>query len=208
MSKAGLAVVMSLLFEFLVAILPINERLKIPLCIVLAVFLVVAGVAWLTIRAGIGEPEKHLTPKLDLRFSVLGIDYDDAKTELAMHIMFRNSGTVQRTMLSVTFGYRDPDRSFKNSWEFIKPIPGWLGELQPIRINPESEHVETYRVIIPHHFREKVGGVIGLLLNATDPSGAVKSEEVEVIEISKSVPEGSNGIAYTGKRVEGVSFDT
>lgn len=83
--------------------------------------------------------------KLDLRVSVLGVDYDPSKSELAVHLQFLNGGTAQRTILSVTFGYRDPDRVWKRSWEFLAPIPGVLGDVKPIRLAADSEYVETFR---------------------------------------------------------------
>lgn len=45
-------------------------------------------------------------------------------------------------------------------------------------------------------------------INSTERSGAVKQKEAEAIEISKSIAAGSNGIAYTGKHVKDLCFDT
>jgi hypothetical protein len=146
---------------------------------------------------------------LDLRFSVLDISYDDATTELGLPVQFCNSGTTSRTILSVAFGYRDPDRLWNNSWEFIRPIRGGrLGNVEPIRIEADSEHVVTFRAVIPFRMRQKRGGIIGILLNATSPDGTVKDKHAEVLEISNPAPEGSNGISFTGKRAQNISFDT
>jgi hypothetical protein len=153
------------------------------------------------------EKKDKSTQRLDLKAFVLPTEYDEAKTELAVHLMFRNDGAVQRTIVSVTFGYRDPDRLWKNSWEFPTPIPGYLGKVQPIPIEPDHEKVETFRIALAHRYRSKVGGIIGLLVKATDPSGKIKEIEREVIEITGAVPEGSNRIAYIVKHQDPLCFD-
>src|SRR6266542_1599855 len=144
--------------------------------------------------------------KLDLKMYVLGRDYNEITAELATHLQFLNDGATPRTILSVTFGYRDPDRVWKNSWEFITPIAGSLGNVRPLRIEPKSEHVETFSVVIPHRFLEKAGGVIGLLISVTKPGGAV-DRQLELIEINHPATEGSNRISFQGRRIEGVCFD-
>ena len=126
-----------------------------------------------------------------------------------MHLQLLNGGTAQRTILSVTFGYRDPDRAWKRSWEFLAPIPGPLGDVKPIRLAADSEHVETFRADVALRFRQKVGGIIGSLINATDPNGPVKYKEVELIEITQPADEETGfGMGFRGKPVESILFDT
>ncbi len=173
-----------------------------------------ATTMWLSRKAAAsGHPSSTSTEttakNLDLRVSALGIEYDQEKKELVAHFMFRNNGSMQRTVLNLTFIYWDPNRESKNSYQILStresesPYPG---DVKPTTMNAQTEQMLTCRRIIGLPAYAKVGGMIGIRINTTDPNGVVKTKELELMEIQKMALVG-DGISYTGKRVENVSLD-
>jgi hypothetical protein len=158
------------------------------------------------------RPQTHsegARKELDLKVSALGIEYDQEKSELVAHLMFRNEGTIQRTVLSLTFIYWEPDRAPQKDYQLLstresESMPP--GDVKPITINPQTEYILTYRRIIGLPYFAKVRGKIGIRINTTDPNGAVKAKELELMEIQKIALIGG-GVTYSAKRIENVSLD-
>lgn len=146
--------------------------------------------------------------ELDLRVSALGVEYDQERKELVAHFMFRNEGTMQRTVLNLTFIYWNPNRTVEKSYQILstRESESALGDVKPTAINAQTEQILTCRRIISLPYFAKVGGKIGVRINTTDPNGAVKTKEIELLEIQK-IPVIGDAVSYTGKRIENVPLD-
>jgi hypothetical protein len=121
------------------------------------------------------------------RLSVLSIDYDDQEEEVTANLMFHNDGSVQCTIISVSFLYRA--NSFQAGWDFIRTGPrdaAFYGHINPIKLPPRSEEIRRYKANVePQKFHVR-GAEIALHVNFSVPGRPNDAATIIALQIVDS----------------------
>jgi hypothetical protein len=124
----------------------------------------------------------------DLLLTVLNIDYEEKAGELVADLMFFNNDTIQRTVLGVTFLYRNS--ASEKGYDFYATGPDsapFIGHINPVNIAPAGSETRHYAATVNLSRIRTVGAQFGLLISFTIPERGDESATVmPVLEVVKT----------------------
>jgi hypothetical protein len=149
-------------FQFWLPIWGASLSPMIAKCILGATLLGACFLAWLDER----NAKNAVQAKLGPRLSVLHFDYNEGKQELETELMFHNEGSVQSTIISVSFIYRS-DKSHPG-YELFSTGPKdapFIGHIDPIKLAAQSDEIRQYKAHVEPGKFDEVGAEAGLYIH-------------------------------------------
>jgi hypothetical protein len=130
--------------------------------------------------------KNDLIVRLGLKVTVISLSYETGK--LLTRLLFKNDGSSTRTVLSVSFLYRESASiNALGSYPTGPENFPFLGHIRAITLEPNKEIVEPYEANIPDERMKVDGAEVFLYITFTTPSGRQDSARFLVMKV-EAVP--------------------
>jgi hypothetical protein len=131
------------------------------------------------------RPKETNSTHSDLTMSVINYRYDAATDELSAQVQFVNNGKIRRTILGVTFSYRDADVSKNEHHPLVDSASDVWGHGDPLYIEPGQPVVIPYKRKLGKPELTKTPGIaFGLQVTSLSAEGTMNFATIETMVVT------------------------